>query len=57
MRLPILVADFGRKGAAFAALGEIPIDFLPFVFVLSAVARNDGVKLGDSTLNDFLRLF
>jgi hypothetical protein len=47
----------GRKGAAFAALGEIPVDFFPFSFRLSAaVDKNDGVKLGESTLNDFFML-
>jgi hypothetical protein len=49
-------ADLGRKGAAFAALGEIPVDFFPLVFTLSLADKKEGVKLGESTLNDFFIL-
>jgi hypothetical protein len=49
-------ADLGRKGAAFAPLGEIPVDFFPFALTLSVADKKDGVKLGESTLNDFFIL-
>jgi len=49
-------ADLGRKGAAFAALGEIPVDFFPLEFTLSVADKKDGVKLGESTLKDFFIL-
>lgn len=49
--------DFGVKGAAFAALGEMPAG--GFLIAAAAVAapfgeRKEGVKLGESTLNVFL---
>lgn len=45
----------GRKGAALAAFGEIVVlpDFEAFL-VPSLGERNEGVKLGESTLKDFL---
>lgn len=45
----------GRNGAALAALGEIVVlpDFEAFL-VPSPGDRNEGVKLGESTLKDFL---
>ncbi len=48
---------FGMKGAALAALGEIPTG--AFFTVAAAVVlpfgdRNEGVKLGESTLRVFL---
>lgn len=55
-------AALGRNGAAFAALGEIPVDFFPLTFTFavtftfSLVDKNEGVKLGESTLNDFFML-
>lgn len=55
-RLLDAAADLGRKGAAFAALGEIPVDFFPFVLTLSEADKKDGVKLGESTLKDFFTL-
>lgn len=42
------------KGAAFAALGEIAVDFR--LAAVPLVASNDGVKLGDSTFNRFFKL-
>lgn len=42
------------KGAAFAALGEIPTGFLFPVASLADI--KDGVKLGESTFNAFFRL-
>jgi hypothetical protein len=54
--LPTVLADFGRKGAAFAALGEMPIAFFPFDRSGSLTAKKDGVKLGESALNDFFTL-
>lgn len=48
--------DLGRKGAAFAALEEIPVGFFPLTLPFSVAARKDGVKLGESTLNDFFIL-
>lgn len=49
-------ADLGRKGAAFAALGDIPVDFFPLALTFSVADKKDGVKLGESTLNDFFIL-
>jgi hypothetical protein len=61
-------ADLGRNGAAFAALGEMPVAFFPLTLalrltlvlmlalLLSVVDRKDGVKLGESTLRDFFIL-
>lgn len=46
-------ADLGRKGAALAALGEMPVDFFPLTSTFSVADKKDGVKLGESTLNDF----
>ena len=43
----------GWNGAAFAAFGEIGLDFLGPV---PLPERSDGVKLGESTLNRFLLL-
>jgi len=45
----------GRNGAALAAFGDIValLDF-PALFTPSDGDRNEGVKLGESTLNDFL---
>lgn len=56
--LPKDAADLGRKGAAFAALGEMPVDFFPLTLALtlSLADKKDGVKLGESTLNDFFIL-
>jgi hypothetical protein len=48
--------DLGRKGAAFAAFGENPGAFFPLALILLAADRKDGVKLGESTLNDFFTL-
>lgn len=46
---------FGVKGAALAAFGEIEAGF--FALLLAPFGdRKDGVKLGESTLNDFLEL-
>lgn len=45
---------FGMNGAAFAALGEMAVDFK--LAAVPLVASNDGVKLGDSTFNRFFRL-
>lgn len=43
---------FGMKGAALAAFGEIPADFLTAaLFPLGD--RKEGVKLGESTFNTF----
>lgn len=48
----------GMKGAALAALGEMAGGFFPAAPAAFAVAplgeRKDGVKLGESTLSDFL---
>lgn len=49
-------ADLGRKGAAFAALGEMPVDFFPLALAFSVADKKDGVKLGESTLNVFFIL-
>jgi len=51
-------ADLGRNGAAFAALGEMPVAFFPLTLALtlSVVDRKDGVKVGESTLKDFFIL-
>lgn len=49
--------DFGVKGAALAALGEMPAGvFLMATAVVAAPLgeRKEGVKLGESTLNVFL---
>ena len=46
------VAFFGLKGAALAAFGESPRGFCPGVFT----ERDEGVKLGESTLNFFFAL-
>ena len=46
------VGFFGRKGAALAALGEIPSGLGLGLFT----DRDEGVKLGESTLNLFLVL-
>jgi hypothetical protein len=49
--------DFGVKGAALAALGEMPAGaFLATVAVVAAPFgdRKEGVKLGESTLSVFL---
>lgn len=46
-------SPFGLKGAALAAFGERPLDFdgvVPFT------ARDEGVKLGESTLRCFFKL-
>jgi hypothetical protein len=42
----------GRNGAALAAFGDIAVDFLGADTPLPD--SNDGVKLGESTLNRFL---
>lgn len=43
---------FGMKGAALAAFGEMPAGF--FVFAVAPFGeRNEGVKLGESTLRAF----
>lgn len=44
----------GWKGAAFAAFGEMVVDF--FGADAPLPASKDGVKLGESTLNRFLLL-
>lgn len=44
---------FGINGAALAAFGEIPAVFLVVAFVPLG-DRKEGVKLGESTFNDFL---
>lgn len=44
--------DLGRKGAAFANLGDIAAGFLPEPFAES----KDGVKLGESTLSPLLKV-
>lgn len=49
----------GMKGAALAALGEMAVGFLlrpgvPAVAAAPFGERNEGVKLGESTFNDFL---
>lgn len=46
------VTPLGRKGAAFAAFGDIEAVF----FAEPLRARVDGVKLGESTLRRFLLL-
>ena len=46
--------DLGRNGAALAALGEIAGGFLPLV--ASFADKKEGVKLGESTFNDFFKL-
>lgn len=46
-------AGRGWNGAAFAAFGEIGLDFFG---PLPLPERRDGVKLGESTLNLFLLL-
>jgi len=46
------VAFFGLKGAALAAFGESPLDFCPELLT----ERDEGVKLGESTLSFFLAL-
>lgn len=46
------VAFFGLKGAALAAFGDSPLDFCPEPLT----EREDGVKLGESTLSFFLAL-
>lgn len=48
------VAGRGWNGAAFAAFGEMGLDFLGAEVPLPD--RRDGVKLGESTLNRFLLL-
>lgn len=45
----------GWKGAAFAALGEIVVDFLGTDAPLPD--KREGVKLGESTLKRFLLLW
>lgn len=47
-------AGRGWNGAAFAAFGEMGLDFLGPEVPLPE--RRDGVKLGESTLNRFLLL-
>jgi len=42
----------GLNGAAFAAFGESPLDFCPELLT----ERDEGVKLGESTLSFFLAL-
>lgn len=44
----------GRNGAAFAALGDMVVDF--FGADAPLPESRDGVKLGESTLNRFLLL-
>lgn len=46
------VALFGLKGAALAAFGESPLDFCPELLT----ERDEGVKLGESTLSFFFAL-
>jgi hypothetical protein len=45
-------AFFGLKGAALAAFGESPLDFCPELLT----ERDEGVKLGESTLSFFFAL-
>lgn len=47
-----MVIDLGRKGAAFANLGDIAAGFLPEPFAES----REGVKLGESTFSPLLKL-
>lgn len=57
IRVPLYVPDarpLGLKGAAFAALGDKP-EGLAGAW-LPLVARDEGVKLGESILNRFLML-
>ena len=52
------IMALGMKGAALAALGEMASGFFPTAPAALAIAplgeRKDGVKLGESTLSDFL---
>lgn len=51
-----VLADLGRNGAAFAALGEIVVDIFPLDWSGSLTAKKAGVKLGESALNVFFTL-
>lgn len=44
----------GLNGAALAALGDSPLDLVGGLYPLTA--RDDGVKLGESTFNRFFKL-
>lgn len=50
----LLTIPLGLNGAAFANLGDMPVDVGAVEF--PSTAREEGVKLGESTLRRFLTL-